>query len=93
MQVLEENELSCVELMHVKSDGVVLTKQSMCTNMLSLAQAVFLCNCFDQKTLVHDSKIVPIIFLKISTWCSQKLSKAHKNLNTIILCHGENSSL
>jgi hypothetical protein len=62
MQVLEENELSCVELMHVKSDGVVLTKQSMCTNMLSLAQAVFLCNCFDQKTLVHDSKIVPIIF-------------------------------
>jgi hypothetical protein len=49
MQVLEENELSCVELMHVKSDGVVLTKQSMSANMLSLMQAVFLCNCFDQK--------------------------------------------
>jgi hypothetical protein len=31
MQVLEEHDLSCVELLHVKSDGVVLTKQSMST--------------------------------------------------------------
>jgi hypothetical protein len=31
MQVLEEHDLSCVELLHVKSDGVVLTKQSMYT--------------------------------------------------------------
>ncbi|KAM0885516.1 hypothetical protein ACQ4PT_030302 [Festuca glaucescens] len=29
LKVLEENELSCVELMHVKSDGVVLTKQKV----------------------------------------------------------------
>ena len=29
MQVLEEHDLSCVELLHVKSDGVVLTRQSM----------------------------------------------------------------
>lgn len=49
MQVLEENELSCVELMHVKSDGVVLTKQSMYANMLQLRHSVFLCNLLDQK--------------------------------------------
>uniref|UniRef100_A0A453PJP3 P-loop containing nucleoside triphosphate hydrolase superfamily protein n=1 Tax=Aegilops tauschii subsp. strangulata TaxID=200361 RepID=A0A453PJP3_AEGTS len=48
-KVLEENELSCVELMHVKSDGVVLTKQSMYVNMLQLRHPVFLCNLFDQK--------------------------------------------
>jgi hypothetical protein len=29
MQVLEEHDLSCLDLLHVKSDGVVLTKQSM----------------------------------------------------------------
>ena len=43
------NYLSCVDLMLVKSDGVVLTKQSMSSNMLSLIQVVFLCNCFDRK--------------------------------------------
>lgn len=27
-QVLEENELSCTELLSVKTDGIILTKQS-----------------------------------------------------------------
>lgn len=35
MQVLEEHDLSCVDLLHVKSDGIVLTKQSMSTQILS----------------------------------------------------------
>jgi len=33
MQVLEEHDLSCVDLLHVKSDGIVLTKQSMSTQI------------------------------------------------------------
>lgn len=28
LQVLEEHDLSCMELLHVKTDGVILTKRS-----------------------------------------------------------------
>lgn len=28
LQVLEENELSCMDLLHVITDGVILTKKS-----------------------------------------------------------------
>lgn len=35
IQVLEEHDLSCVELLDVKLDGIVLTKQSMSTQNFS----------------------------------------------------------
>jgi hypothetical protein len=28
MQVLEENEMSCMDLLHVNTDGLILTKRS-----------------------------------------------------------------
>jgi hypothetical protein len=36
MQVLEEHELSCENLLHVKLDGIILTKQSKPANWIHI---------------------------------------------------------
>uniref|UniRef100_A0A453PJS4 AAA+ ATPase domain-containing protein n=1 Tax=Aegilops tauschii subsp. strangulata TaxID=200361 RepID=A0A453PJS4_AEGTS len=84
-QVLEENELSCVELMHVKSDGVVLTKQKA-AKVIGWARSHYLSSTVlpsiegDRLTIPRESLDLAIERLKEQVTKSKNLSQNLKNL-------------
>ncbi|KAF7085823.1 hypothetical protein CFC21_089204 [Triticum aestivum] len=84
-KVLEENELSCVELMHVKSDGVVLTKQKA-AKVIGWARSHYLSSTVlpsiegDRLTIPRESLDLAIERLKEQVTKSKNLSQNLKNL-------------
>ncbi|KAF7080374.1 hypothetical protein CFC21_084466 [Triticum aestivum] len=84
-KVLEENELSCVELMHVKSDGVVLTKQKA-AKVIGWARSHYLSSTVlpsiegERLTIPRESLDLAIERLKEQVTKSKNLSQNLKNL-------------
>ncbi|XP_044951187.1 uncharacterized protein LOC123401436 isoform X3 [Hordeum vulgare subsp. vulgare] len=84
-KVLEENELSCVELMHVKSDGVVLSKQKA-AKVIGWARSHYLSSTVlpsiegDRLTIPRESLDLAIERLKEQVTKSKNLSLNLKNL-------------
>ncbi|KQK01924.1 uncharacterized protein LOC100831043 isoform X2 [Brachypodium distachyon] len=84
-KVLEENELSCMELMHVKSDGVVLTKQKA-AKVVGWARSHYLSSTVlpsikgDRLIIPRESLDVAIQRLKEQVLKTKSLSQNLKNL-------------
>ncbi|KAF2290219.1 hypothetical protein GH714_004136 [Hevea brasiliensis] len=84
-KVLEENEMSCLDLLHVNTDGVVLTKQKA-EKVVGWAKNHYLSSCLlpsikgERLILPSESLEIAIMRLKEQETTSQKPSLNLKNL-------------
>lgn len=84
-KVLEENELSCLELLHVITDGVILTKKNA-EKVVGWAKNHYLSSCLlpsikgDRLQLPRESLEIAIARLKHQEITSQKPSQSLKSL-------------
>ncbi|KAK9052624.1 hypothetical protein SSX86_029254 [Deinandra increscens subsp. villosa] len=84
-KVLEENELTCVDLLHVNTDGVILTTKKA-ENVVGWAKNHYLSTCevpsikSDRLNLPHESLEVAILRLTEQESISKKPAQNLKNL-------------
>ncbi|KAJ6353502.1 hypothetical protein OIU76_002508 [Salix suchowensis] len=84
-KVLEENEMSCMDLLHVNTDGLILTKRKA-EKVIGWAKNHYLSSCLlpcikgDRLSLPHESLEIAIVRLKEQETISEKPSQNLKNL-------------
>ncbi|XP_011005218.1 PREDICTED: uncharacterized protein LOC105111534 [Populus euphratica] len=84
-KVLEENEMSCMDLLHVNTDGLILTKQKA-EKVIGWAKNHYLSSCLlpcikgDQLSLPRESLEIAIVRLKEQETISEKPSQNLKNM-------------
>ncbi|KAL5980996.1 hypothetical protein ACLOJK_028916 [Asimina triloba] len=84
-KVLEENDLSCLELLHVKTDGVILTKQKA-EKVVGWARNHYLSTCIlpsiksEKLAVPRESLQIAILRLKEQEKISRKPSQSLKSL-------------
>uniref|UniRef100_A0A6N2M0K6 AAA+ ATPase domain-containing protein n=1 Tax=Salix viminalis TaxID=40686 RepID=A0A6N2M0K6_SALVM len=84
-KVLEENEMSCMDLLHVNTDGLILTKQKA-EKVIGWAKNHHLSSCLlpcikgDRLSLPRESLEIAIVRLKEQETISEKPSQNLKNL-------------
>ncbi|KAG8378902.1 hypothetical protein BUALT_Bualt07G0032800 [Buddleja alternifolia] len=84
-KVLEEHDLSCMDLLHVNTDGLILTKQKA-EKVVGWAKSHYLSSCLlpsvkgDRLQVPRESFELAILRLKEQETASKKLSQNLKNL-------------
>ncbi|CAK7337968.1 unnamed protein product [Dovyalis caffra] len=84
-KVLEENEMSCMDLLHVNTDGLILTKRKA-EKLIGWAKNHYLSSCLlpcikgDRLSLPYESLEIAIVRLKEQETISEKASQNLKNL-------------
>ncbi|KAJ6919032.1 hypothetical protein NC651_013098 [Populus alba x Populus x berolinensis] len=84
-KVLEENEMSCMDLLHINTDGLILTKRKA-EKVIGWAKNHYLSSCLlpcikgDQLSLPRESLEIAIVRLKEQETISEKPSQNLKNM-------------
>ncbi|XP_061949709.1 uncharacterized protein LOC133673088 isoform X4 [Populus nigra] len=84
-KVLEENEMSCMDLLHINTDGLILTKRKA-EKVIGWAKNHYLSSCLlpcikgDRLSLPRESLEMAIVRLKEQETISEKPSQNLKNL-------------
>ncbi|KAJ6929576.1 hypothetical protein NC652_013454 [Populus alba x Populus x berolinensis] len=84
-KVLEENEMSCMDLLHINTDGLILTKWKA-EKVIGWAKNHYLSSCLlpcikgDRLSLPHESLEIAIVRLKEQETISEKPSQNLKNM-------------
>ncbi|KAL3591730.1 hypothetical protein D5086_010370 [Populus alba] len=84
-KVLEENEMSCMDLLHINTDGLILTKRKA-EKVIGWAKNHYLSSCLlpcikgDRLSLPHESLEIAIVRLKEQETISEKPSQNLKNM-------------
>ncbi|KAJ6997212.1 hypothetical protein NC653_013703 [Populus alba x Populus x berolinensis] len=87
-KVLEENEMSCMDLLHINTDGLILTKRKA-EKVIGWAKNHYLSSCLlpcikgDRLSLPHESLEIAIVRLKEQETISEKPSQNLKACVTI----------